>query len=107
MMSGGETVNCFECGACMQNFVETHHFTESGHSCVYLEHMAISRCPKCGYEEYTLPKAEKVHRVIATAITLRPARWSGEQFTGESAASYPIYVDLRTFQFSFVSPHAC
>lgn len=89
--------SCPACGTPMEASRETHHFTESGLSSVYLQKMRIERCPGCGEELFEVPYPAKVQRAIATAIAQLPQRWDGEHLrfirrylglTGEQLGQY-------------------
>jgi len=58
---------------------ENHLYVESGLPNVVLVGVEVRRCPKCGTFEVLLPRVAELHRVIAKAVILKPARLSGAE----------------------------
>jgi putative transcriptional regulator len=58
---------------------ENHLYVESGLPNVVLGGVQVRRCPECGAFEVLLPRVAELHRVIAKAVILKPARLSGAE----------------------------
>ena len=63
----------------MKTTTENHLYVESGLPNVVLVGVDVRRCPRCGAFEVLLPRVVELHRVIAKAVILKPARLNGAE----------------------------
>lgn len=80
-MSPRPAVSCPECGALMKAHREPHRYTITPAWSVTLEGVDVLRCPKCGYFEVPIERPEALHRAIASAVIVKPARLTAPEFT--------------------------
>lgn len=72
-------MTCLRCGAEMRVARENFLYTASGLPNVTLVGVEVRRCPGCGEFEVAIPKIEELHRTIARAVTMRPARLTSHE----------------------------
>jgi DNA-binding transcriptional regulator YiaG len=98
-LGGGQIMpECAECSKPIEFNRVTYRYTESGLSNVLLEGVDVAECKACGTATVSIPRIEKVHRVIALALAEQsPGYMTGEQFrflrkhlemTGEKLAGF-------------------
>jgi putative zinc finger/helix-turn-helix YgiT family protein len=56
-----------------------YRYTESGLPNVVLQGVSVADCPVCGNTEVAIPRIGKLHRTIAHALTMSPARLTGAE----------------------------
>ncbi len=72
-------MKCMECGANMTTEkVREYPYLEAGIEGVYLSGVKVSRCAN-GHEEVAIQNVEGLHRMLAFAVTARPAKLHGAE----------------------------
>lgn len=72
-------MKCTECGTTMKTQRENYRYDECGLKKVTLVGIEVSRCPRCGNFEISIPHIEELHRTIARAIIDKTTRLTGEE----------------------------
>ncbi len=72
-------MKCTECGTTMKTLRENYRYDECGLKKVTLVGLEVSRCPRCGNFEISIPHIEELHRVIARAIIEKTTRLTGDE----------------------------
>lgn len=72
-------MTCIECGFAMKTKRENYKYDASGLPGVTLVGVEVSRCPKCGEVEVTIPNIEGLHRAIASVISRKKERLAPEE----------------------------
>ena len=94
-------MKCLQCGSQMVSRRENYKYADSGLTGVTLVNVEVRRCPQCGEYEVVIPRIEELHRLIALALTRKPARlapaeirfmrkylgWSGADFAAHIGAT--------------------
>lgn len=72
-------MKCTQCGAAMKARKENHRYDECGLKHVTLVGVQVSRCPKCGDHEISIPRIEGLHRLIARVLIDKATRFTGDE----------------------------
>ena len=94
-------MKCIHCGAGLKSTRGAHRYRESGLSNVTLLNVELRTCAACGDREVVIPKIEHLHKVIAQAVSLSPARLRPEEirvlrkWLGFSAADFARVMGVR------------
>ena len=72
-------MKCTECGTTMKTQRENYRYDESGLKKVTLVGIEVSRCPRCGNYEVSIPHMEDLHRLIARAVIEKTTRLTSEE----------------------------
>ena len=72
-------MKCTECGTTMKTQRENYRYDESGLKEVTLVGIEVSRCPRCGNYEVSIPHMEDLHRLIARAVIEKTTRLTSEE----------------------------
>jgi putative zinc finger/helix-turn-helix YgiT family protein len=94
-------MKCLQCGSPMVSRRENHKYDDSGLPGITLVNVEVRRCRNCGEYEVVIPRIESLHRLIALALTRKPARlapteirflrkylgWSGTDFAAHIGAT--------------------
>lgn len=70
-------MKCTECGTAMKTRKENYRYDECGLKYVTLVGVEVSRCPKCGNYEISIPQIEGLHRLIARVLIEKVTRFTG------------------------------
>ena len=58
---------------------ENYRYAECGLANVTLVGLPVTRCPRCGNYEISIPRIEQLHRLIARALIEKATRFRGEE----------------------------
>jgi len=72
-------MNCTECGTAMKTRKENYRYDECGLKYVTLVGVRVSRCPKCGNYEVSIPQIEGLHRLIDRILIEKVTRFTGDE----------------------------
>ena len=72
-------MKCTECGTAMKTRKENYRYDECGLKYVTLVNSEVSRCPKCGNYEISIPQIEGLHRLIARVLIEKVTRFTGDE----------------------------
>ena len=72
-------MKCNECGSPMKTRKENYRYSECGLKNVTLVGIDVSRCPRCGNYELSIPHIEELHRLIARVLIEKTTRLTGEE----------------------------
>ena len=72
-------MKCTECGTAMKTRKENYRYDECGLKYVTLVNAEVSRCPKCGNYEISIPQIEGLHRLIARVLIEKVTRFTGDE----------------------------
>ena len=72
-------MKCTECGTAMKTRKENYRYDECGLKYVTLVGAEVSRCPKCGNFEISIPRIEGLHRLIARVLIEKVTRFTGDE----------------------------
>lgn len=95
-------MKCPECATKMEVSCAPYRYDESGLSGIVLRRgVTVSRCPKCGYEEVSIPRLGQLHRVLAMGLARRVVRLSAEEirfmrkYLGWSGADFAAHMGVE------------
>jgi len=72
-------MKCAECGSETKTRKENYRYSECGLKNVTLVGIEVSRCPRCGNYEVSIPHIEELHRLIARVLIEKTTRLTGEE----------------------------
>lgn len=72
-------MKCNECGSPLKTRKENYRYSECGLKNVTLVGIDVSRCPRCGNYEVSIPHIEELHRLIARVLIEKTTRLTGEE----------------------------
>lgn len=72
-------MKCIDCGNLMRTQKENYRYSECGLKNVTLIGIEVSRCPRCGNYEVSIPHIEGLHRLIARILIEKTTRLTGEE----------------------------
>ncbi len=72
-------MKCLECGTPMKSRKENYRYDECGLKHVTLIGVEVTRCPKCGNFEISIPHIEALHRLLAKVLIEKSTRFTGEE----------------------------
>ena len=72
-------MKCTDCGTPMKTQRENYRYDECGLKKVTLVGVEVSRCPRCGNFEISIPHIEQLHRLIARLLIEKTTRLTGEE----------------------------
>ena len=72
-------MKCTDCGTGVKTQRENYRYDECGLKRVTLVGIEVSRCPRCGNYEVSIPHIEELHRLIARAVIQKATRLTGEE----------------------------
>jgi len=72
-------MKCNECGSPLKTRKENYRYSECGLKNVTLVGIDVSRCPRCGNYELSIPHIEELHRLIARVLIEKTTRLTGEE----------------------------
>ncbi len=72
-------MKCTECGSLMKTQKENYRYSECGLKNVTLVGIEVSRCPRCGNYEVSIPHIEELHRLIARVLIEKTTRLTGDE----------------------------
>lgn len=90
-------MKCIECGTAMKTRKENYCYDECGLKHITLVGVDVSRCPKCGNYEISIPRIEGLHRLIARALIDEGTRFTGAEvrFLVHGARVHAVHHDRR------------
>lgn len=72
-------MKCLECAAPMKTRKEDYRYDECGLKHVTLIGVEVTRCPRCGNYEVSIPRIEDLHRLLAKVLIAKSTRFTGEE----------------------------
>lgn len=72
-------MKCLECGTRMKTRKESYRYYECGLKHVTLVGVEVTRCPRCGNYEISIPRIEELHRLLAKILIEKSTRFTGEE----------------------------
>ena len=72
-------MKCLQCGGGMKSSRENYKYTASGLPRVTMLNVEVTRCPKCGEAEVSIPHLEQLHRLIANLLIQKKAPLTGAE----------------------------
>jgi putative zinc finger/helix-turn-helix YgiT family protein len=72
-------MTCTECGTQMKTKRENYKYDASGLPGITLAGIDVSRCPKCGEVEVTIPNIEGLHKALAGGLIRKKERLAPQE----------------------------
>jgi putative zinc finger/helix-turn-helix YgiT family protein len=78
-MAPGKRMTCSNCGGPMKTHRENYLYAECGLPYITLSGIHVHRCSRCGNYEISIPRIEKLHRLIARTLIEKLTRFTGAE----------------------------
>jgi putative zinc finger/helix-turn-helix YgiT family protein len=72
-------MKCLECRTPMKTRKESYPYDECGLKHITLVGVAVTRCPRCGEYEISIPHVEELHRLLAKVLIEKSTRFTGDE----------------------------
>ena len=72
-------MKCLECGTPMRTRKENYRYDECGLKYITLAGVQVTRCPRCGNYEISIPHLEALHRLLARVLIEKSTRFTGDE----------------------------
>jgi putative zinc finger/helix-turn-helix YgiT family protein len=72
-------MKCLECGTPMKTRKENCRYDECGLKYITLVGVKVTRCPRCGNYEISIPHLEELHRLLARVLIEKSTRFTGDE----------------------------